>query len=73
MELKRLIGSDPQELHTTIDKVKLFKARVKSDMSMHPFSKDLWEDYHDAYMKEWEEFDQQYNDFSTIVHNFDRN
>jgi len=56
MEGKRVIGSDISGLHQAIDKVKLFRANVNWDLGMNRKSVNLWEDYHDEYMKEWRQW-----------------
>ena len=56
MEAKRIIGNDIEGVKEAIEKVRLFRSNVKWDLGVNRKSVDLWEDYHDEYMKEWRQW-----------------
>lgn len=58
MEAKRIIGSDIQVVKQAIADVRLFRNNVSWDFGLDERS-DLWEDFHDEYMKEWRQHRQQ--------------
>ena len=55
MEIKRLVGSDVASLKAEMSRVRLFRSNLNWDFNLSSKS-DIWEDYHDEYMKEWRQW-----------------
>lgn len=72
LDVKRVIGSDVEELKKQIARVKKLRTVIQWDLGINP-GKEIWENYHDEYMMLWNEWEYQESwDGEGVIH-LDRN
>ena len=72
LDIKRVIGSDVDELVKQISRVKKLRTAIDWDLGIQP-GKDIWENYHDEHMLMWRDWDLQESwDGEGVIH-LDRN